>query len=139
MSGRTGASARLNRRASASRPIPPAEVVGSSAGLGTLGAPGLLRSEGQAESIHPDLPRPDSPPLGAREPSRRSAETPRTNDPTPTDCLQLPVTFEPFETDGDFEIYRNFKPELEIVTFEDSSRFSMLKIRLHLNVSASPP
>jgi len=42
------------------------------------------------------------------------------------------VTFEPFETDGAFEFYRNFKPVLDIVTFEDSSRFSMLKIRLHL-------
>jgi hypothetical protein len=57
----------------------------------------------------------------------------------PADCVQSPVTFGPFETDGDFEIYRNFKPVLDIATFEDSICFSILKIRLRLNVISSPP
>ena len=49
------------------------------------------------------------------------------------------MTFEPFETDGDFEIYRNFKPELDIVTFEDSIHFSIFEIPLRLNIGSSPP
>jgi hypothetical protein len=53
--------------------------------------------------------------------------------------MQLPVTFEPFERDGDFEIYRNSKPVLDIVTFKDSIRFSIFKTPLCLNIGSSPP
>ena len=49
------------------------------------------------------------------------------------------MTFEPFETDGDFEIYRNFKPVLDLVTVEDSIRFIVFKMPLHLNIGSSPP
>jgi hypothetical protein len=49
------------------------------------------------------------------------------------------VTFEPFETDGDFEIYRNFKPVLDSVTIEDSIRFIIFKTPLRLNIGSSPP
>ena len=49
------------------------------------------------------------------------------------------MTFEPFETDGDFEIYRNFKPVLDSVTIEDSIRFIIFKTPLRLNIGSSPP